>query len=363
MSISVDDSGLPDRGDHPIPLTELRALDWLDIWHHHHTKYPDLAAEQDAADVIDALDYYSDSCDVPGAYVRALRAGTPDTRYRITIDGRPVYIVLAAPPGPVDPARESQSWAELCRAVDTAGQTGCDGIHPALPRELALAVWNHNGREITACRPGAPVGAIRRARSRIRRRLAALSPFPLLGVLTQPLSGGATAVGIALAPVMPPVHAPQPPAPVTRDLGGEIARPELPHLPGLYPAATPAPALSPVVPAPPDESAASDTSPRPATPPGSPQDTAPAAPTAPPGSTTVSPTPEPAAPSPTPSATVTVQPTDTPALLDTPEDPPASSPTVQVQPPSAVTRGPRGHAHGHRPGKHPHKPHPSRSRR
>lgn len=362
MSI-VDESGItPEPGDHPIPLPEIRALDWLDIWHHHHTKYPDLAAEQDTAAFAAALDYYSDSCDVPGAYLRALRTGTPDTRYRITIDGRDVYIVLAHPPGPVDPPRESESWAELCHAIATA--TGCDGIHPALPRELALAIWtDDNGHEITACRPGAPIGAIRRARSRIRRRLAALSPFPLLGVLTQPLTGGATAVGIALAPVMPPMHAPQPPAPVTRDLGGEIARPELPHLPGLYPAATPAPALSPVVPAPPDEPAASDTSPRPATPPDSPQDTAPATPTATPGSTTVSPTPEPAAPSPTPSATVTVHPTDTPTLLDTPEDPPASSPTVQVQTPAAVTRGPRGHAHGHRPDKHPHKPHPSRDRR
>lgn len=353
MSI-VDESGItPEPGDHPIPLPEIRALDWLDIWHHHHTKYPDLAAEQDTAAFAAALDYYSDSCDVPGAYLRALRTGTPDTCYRITIDGRDVYIVLAHPPGPVDPPRESESWAELCHAIATA--TGCDGIHPALPRELALAIWtDDNGHEITACRPGAPVGAIRRARSRIRRRLTALSPLPLAGVLAQPLTGSATLVGIALAPVIPPIHTTPPPAPVVREYAGEIDRPELPHIPGLrLTAATPTP-LAPLTPERPDDAAAPDTSPRPTI--------TPAAPTTAPTTPAASPTPGVSTrPTPTSSPapeTTSADPTPAPTQ---PDQPPTDDTTPTAQPSPSSSHTPRGHAYGH--DRHRHKPHPSHRRR
>jgi hypothetical protein len=130
-----------------------------------------------------------------------------------------------------------------------------------MPAAISMVVWAHDSSELRICQPGtAP--ALRRARERIRRRLTALSPLPLLGALTQPIAGSATAVGIAVAPLAPPMH-PAPP-PVIREMTGDIARPQLPYTPdttgpGAYPT-TPAftvPTL-PTLPAP-AEAAAADT--------------------------------------------------------------------------------------------------------
>lgn len=329
MSISVDESGIPT----PRNLTE----------------------------AIAGLRRAADNSGVHPAYKRALRDGAPGTRHNITIGGHPVTIIVAQQPHhPANPAREHASWIELREAV--TGLLGtASGHHVAamLPAEVAAAIWQHEGREVRAYHPGA-ASTLRRARSGIRRRLGALFPLPLLGTLTQPLTGSATAVGIALAPVVPPMHTTPPPAPVVRELTGEIARPELPYIPGLHLTAPPVTTLAPMTPEPPDEATASDTNPRPTVDP-TPQTAAPATPAAPVPEVSVTPTPT---VDPAPESTTTTSPPPAPAPteqpstgapLDAPEAPAAEpGPAAQTSPSSTHT--PRGHGYRHRHGKHQQRP-------
>lgn len=175
----------------------------------------------------------SSNSDIPTTYITALRTGIPGVRYQVSVDERTINVTPArfgAPP--YNPDRERASWNQLCLAFRAAE---LDGIQPELPHELTMAVWTHNGREIRICQPGtAP--AIRNARERLRRRLTALSPLPLLGALSQPVAGSATAVGIAVAPI-PPMHStpPAPPPVVVREMNGEINRPPLPWLSASHP--------------------------------------------------------------------------------------------------------------------------------
>lgn len=284
-------------------------------------------------DAFALMDEDADAVVIPGDYCRAVRTGTPGSRHRIAINKTTAHITIQAQSP--NPQRDVESYEQLKAAMKAAAT---DGIQPELPREIAMVVWEHEGRELRVCAPGT-ASDIRRARSRFRRGLSALSPLPLLGAITQPLAGSATAVGIAMAPVLPPVHQPDiPPAPIVREMTGDIARPELPYAPGSvaprlgalqWTVRTPAPT------APPPEAAAKDTTPtqprRPLVSPAPVVTPPPAARTAPSPAPTPTPTREEAT---APTEDPTKAPTGLPTIevTDAPESPsePSPAPTATV---------------------------------
>jgi hypothetical protein len=306
--------------------------------------------------ILNALAFMDEDAEasvIPGDYCRAVRTGTPGSRHRITINKTTAHITIQAQSP--NPLRDVESFEELIAAM-TAAVT--DGIQPELPREISMVVWHHEGREVRVCAPGT-ASDIRRAR--IRRRLSALSPLPMLGWLTQPLAGSATAVGIAVAPVLPPMHQHNiPAAPIVREMTGDIARPELPYAPGSV---TPAPeglpwTFRPATPAPPPlEATARDTTPTAPTPPLiHPTPTG----TVPPAARTAT------TPSPTPTPTLTEDATSAPSApvfppfgqpkTEASSDPtvtsePSPTPTVSVtellEPVLHPTRGPEKHHKRH----------------
>lgn len=271
-------------------------------------------------DAFALMDEDAEATLIPGDYHRAVRTGAPGTRHRITINKTTAHITIRAQ-SPT-PQRDVESFEELKAAMNAAVT---DGIQPELPPEISMVVWQHDGREVRVCAPGS-AETLRRAR--IRRRLTGLSPLPMLGWLTQPLAGSATAVGLAFAPVLPPMHHPDiPPAPIVREMTGDIARPELPYAPGSV---TPAPeglplAFRPATPAaPPVEATARDTTPTPPRPPLlNPTPTV-----TPPTAARVAPS-----PSPTPTEEAGIAPTQ-PIL------PPAGEPTTEASADPTVTSEP-----------------------
>lgn len=278
-------------------------------------------------DAFALMDQDAEATLIPGDYHRAVRTGTPGSRHRITISGDTTAHITIQAQSP-SPRRDVESYEQLKAAMNAVIT---DGIQPELPREIAMIAWEHEGRELRICAPGT-ASDIRRARSRLRRRLSALSPLPLLGALTQPLAGSATAVGIAIAPVVPPVHHPDIPAiPIVKEMTGEVARSELPYAPGTV---TPAPTglpwtFRPATPAPPPaEATAKDATPPAPKPPL--LYTPPATP-APSGSRTV-PSPDPT-PTPTPTGDETGAPAE-PILptFDGPTTEASSDPTVTSEP-------------------------------
>lgn len=208
MSINVDDTGTPYPGDDDriVPLDELRALSWMEIRARYEDRYPDLGAYLNDLPIPDALAAHSDAVHIPRAYLHVLRDGTPDGTYTISVGGQPVRVAVAADRRRCkhDPARERDSWQQLRDIVAT---TTCAGIVLDLPQELVLAVWERDGHEVWACRPGTPTGIMRKARQR-RRRLTALSPLPLLGAFGQAVTSGTCAASFAFAPVLPSMPLP-----------------------------------------------------------------------------------------------------------------------------------------------------------
>ena len=276
----------------------------------------------------------------PDSYIRALNRGALGSRHRITIDEDPAYITISA--RSTGPRRDSDSFKELVAAMRAAVT---DGIQPELPPEISMVVWHHEGREVRVCAPGS-ASALRRAR--IRRRLSALSPLPFLGAITQPLAGSATAVGIAFAPVLPPVQHPDLPAiPIVREMRGEIARPALPYAPGSV---TPAPAALPwtthpsVPAAPPVEATAKDTSPQPPppfvnpTPAVTPPSTARLAPSPAPTPTGEEPTDPALVPTGAPTEVPTVEASSDPTVTPEPSPTPTVSVTELLEPTARPTR-------------------------
>ncbi|TYK45230.1 hypothetical protein [Actinomadura decatromicini] len=291
----------------------------------------------------------SANSDVPAAFITALRTGTPGVRYQVTHDEHAVHVAVArAGAPPYNPDRERAIWQQLRVAMRDAT---LDGIQPELPCEFTMAVRQHDGREILLCRPGTALD-LRRARERLRRRLTALSPLPLLGTLLQPVAGSATAVGIAIAPIPPiPPHSPPPAPPVVREMNGEIARPPLPWLGASHPEhGILTPPTPPALPEPKDTPAVDTVSPPAVTPT---RRTAPRQPAGP------KPAREPAR-APAPSTTPPAMSTPTPA--PTGQDEPVTS-IVPDQPPPAPEASPTAapNPHAHRHGKH-HKPRPLRGR-
>ena len=259
----------------------------------------------------------------PDSYIRALNRGALGSRHRITIDEDPAYITISA--RSTGPRRDSDSFKELVAAMRAAVTE--TGIQPELPAEINMIVWQHEGREFRLCAPGS-AAALRRAR--IRRRLSALSPLPLLGAITQPLAGSATAVGIAVAPVLPPVHQHDTPAPVVREMTGDIARPELPYAPGSVTPASPSLpwTIRPTAPkTPPAEATARDTTP---TAPRPPLISSAPAVTSPPAAR-IAPSPT---PTPGPSGGEFTDP------VEAPTDPPTEVPTVEASNDPGVTPAP-----------------------
>ncbi|TDD97562.1 hypothetical protein, partial [Actinomadura rubrisoli] len=142
------------------------------------------------------------SLNLPHDYRNAIRHGEPGDCHSLVLDGVRVFYTLAARSKRDccwDYQREAESWREFRAALAAEYHTG---IHPELPREIAAITYIRDSERVHLCRPGSHPGTRRRLRD-IWRRWTALSPLPLLGALTQPLAGSATAVGIALAPVMP----------------------------------------------------------------------------------------------------------------------------------------------------------------
>lgn len=280
-------------------------------------------------------DPYADSR-TPDRFTAWIRTRDAGTRCDLTIHGAPAVITSAsAHTGAFDPTAEYASWEQLRAAVNVALNGDEEAAATMLPAEVAVAEWVHHGRRTRIRRPGAATRAVRCA----RRGLKALTPLPpLLGALSQPLAGGATAAGILLAPIpLPSGHEPPPismPFP-GRPLTGDIYRPAPGSIAGTYPT-TPAvgpgapllPAILPrstLFPAPGD-STEQDTAPTPApasTPPPSSQRTAPA-------------------PSPTLSSAPTVDPTPSPSptvtgILDAPSPSPTPSSTATPEPEPMVT--------------------------
>lgn len=294
------------------------------------------SADDSIRDALTEMDRDAAHSGTPSAYIRAIRTGAPGTRHRVTVNGVPVHITIRAPcPRSAHRAAASAaSFAQLCAAMAMVDHV--DGIQPELPAELAMAAWRKDGHDLRICRPGA-APSLRRAR--LRRRLTALSPVPLLAALVQPVAGGAVA-SLAFVP-FPPIHTAAPPAPVVRELTGDIARPALPWLPGDHVQAP----LSPLLPQP---------------------ETAPTAPDAVPAASP-SPTHTPATEgTPTPSPTVTApqttpspEPTPTASTSPTesaePTEPPAAEPTPTHHASSPAGHR-RHHAHprGRHHGQHPH---------
>lgn len=294
-----------------------------------------MSANADDSSILDAfttLEADAYNCSTPDGYIHAIRRGAPGSRHRVILDGHPTHITIGA--RSTGPRRDRDSYEELVAAMRAAVTE--TGIQPELPAEINMIVWQHEGREFRLCAPGS-AAALRRAR--IRRRLSALSPLPLLGAITQPLAGSATAVGIAIAPI-PPMHQPDaPPPPVVREMTGDIARPALPYAPGSIPPAAGMPpwTIHPSAPTtPPVEATAKDISPAPALPPlinPKPVDPPPAARIAPPQTPTPTPDVEESAdpieaPTDVPTETPTVEASNDPTV--TPEPSPTPTATVSV---------------------------------
>lgn len=303
-----------------------------------------ISADDNILDAFAILDAAAVTSGAPTSFSRAVRTGTPGTRHRVTVDGVPAHITIRTQsPGP---RRDTECFTQLLAAMKAAT---VDGIQPELPAEISMVVWEHEGRELRVCAPGT-AAAIRRARKRIRDRLTALSPLPLLGALTQPIAGSATAVGIAIAPVLPPANPTAPPPGIVREMTGDIARPELPYQPGTVPVPAllglTAPVL-PTLPAPeqaaPDQSTQAPTGPAP--------DTAPSPTTAPAAAAPREPEPGPTV---TGSETALDDPTGTPPLNPGDLTPTEPSPAPSVSPTRRLDRllHPR-HRNHNRHGRHP----------
>lgn len=293
----------------------------------------------------------------PDRFAAWMRTRATGTRGNLNVCGIPAAITSAsAGTGSPDPAAEYASWQQLRDAVRTALNGDTAAACTLLPPEIAAAEWLHHGRRTRIRQPGAAARAIRCA----RRGIKALTPLPLLGALSQPLAGGATAAGILLAPI--PLTSPHDPPPYSmampgRTLNGEINRPAPRTIAGTHPvtpAIGPAAPLIPAAPTPtpliltaPADSTARDTAPAPITytPTPAPQRTIP----------TVSPTPtvpSSASPDPTPSPTTT-------NVLDytPPSSPPSGTPTGTSTPSPTTSPSPSitptaKHTH-HRHHKHP----------
>lgn len=289
----------------------------------------------------------------PDRFTAWIRTRTNGTRCDLTIHGAPATITSAsANTGTADPTAEYACWEQLRTAVHTALNGEKEAAGTLLPAEIAAAEWVHHGQRTRIRRPGAATRAVRCA----RRGIKALTPLPLLGALSQPLAGGATAAGILLAPI--PLTTPYDPPPYSmplpgRTLTGEINRPALPRIAGTHPvspAVGPGAPLLPALPTPkpliltPSDSAERDAAPTPGyTPTPSSQRTAPAS------------TPEPS-PSPTVHATPSPSPSVTDLLDDkspspSPTTPSTGTPEPTVSPSPVVTRTLK-HPH-HRHHKHP----------
>lgn len=304
------------------------------------------------------------SSDIAEDYLNVLRHGAPGTRIRLIIHKLPVTVTLAAPLGAEGGRdQELRSWRDLRAAVAAAHHTG---IHPELPQEVAAITVTRDGHRVHIARAGTPACLLRRARKVVQRRWSALSPLPALCALTEPLAGSATAVGIAVAPVLPPIHPGTPPPAHVREMTGQYAGtsgyvPGTFNLPGHPVWAAPTP---PLLPAPTAAAAADhetvvpDRQPRV-------MPSAPSTPSTPSGeaSTPAVEVPVSVEPSPTvtgdgsgalvdPTAPVE-QPTDTPTNAVTTEAAMSPTPTVSplrrlLQPHHRHKRHPRHGLHGHR---------------
>jgi hypothetical protein len=283
------------------------------------------------------------------AFQNFMRTRQPRTRCQLSMRGQPTTLTSASTgTGTADPDAEQACWDRLTAALTAAEAGNTSAAGTMLPAEIAAAEWHHNGHHIRIRQPGTASRAVRCA----RRGLKALTPLPLLGALSQPLAGGATAAGILLAPI--PLTTPHDPPPYSmplpgRTLHGEIDRPAPGAMAGAHPvtpAVGPGAPLLPALPTPkpliltPSDSAERDAAPTPVySPTPSSQRTAPAS------------TP---APSPSPTKHATPMPSPSPTgLLDetTPSPTPTSTgtaaPDPTVSPSPVLTQGLKHHHHSH----------------
>ena len=180
-------------------------------------------------------DPYADSR-TPDDFTAWIRSRDVGTRCDLTIHGAPATITSASTnAGTFDATAEYRCWEQLRAAVQTALKGDTETAATMLPAEVAAAEWVHHGQRTRIHQPGAATRALRCA----RRGLKALTPLPLLGALSQPLAGGATAAGILLAPIpLPSGHEPPPismPFQPGRPLTGDILRPAPGSIAGTHP--------------------------------------------------------------------------------------------------------------------------------
>lgn len=275
-----------------------------------------------------------DRASMTGPFTNFMRTRTAGGRCELSVLGLLTTLTSAAAATDThDTAAESVCWRQL-RTAMTAALEGDPAAGGMLPAEITSAAWDRHGQHIRIRHPGTTTRVLQCAQRAGRRGIGAVTPLTLLGALSQPLIGGATAAGIALAPVIPAPHQPTPPAPgVARALTGDVWRPAPDATPDAHPV-TPAigpgaplssahPTPSPLLPWP-SNADERDTVPTPAvtfTPaPTRTRTPAPAAPT------------QVSTPDPVPSATPTPSSgelDDTPALPTTPA--PAVTPTPTVK--------------------------------
>jgi len=285
-------------------------------------------------------DAYADAS-TPDKFTAWIRDRTTGARCDLTIHGAPATITSASTnTTAIDATGELRCWKQLRAAVQTALNGDTETAAAMLPPEIAAAEWVHHGKRTRIHQPGAATRALRCA----RRGLKALTPIPVLGALSQPLAGGATAVGILLAPI--PLPSPDEPPPFSmavpgRTLHGEIDRPAPGSVADAHPATTPAvgpgaplfPALLPRAPLFPaaGDSTEKDVAPTPVpvyTPPPATLRTAPPLAPTPPSTPTLTPTPS-AAPTPTTTGILDeTSPSPTPTDTGTPEPTVSPSPVV-----------------------------------
>lgn len=292
-------------------------------------------------------DPYADSR-TPDDFTAWIRSRDVGTRCDLTIHGAPATITSASTNSATfDATAEHRCWKQLRAAVQAALNGDTDAAATMLPPEIAGAEWVHHGKRTRIHQPGAATRALRCA----RRNLKALAPLPLLGALSQPLAGGATAVGIFFAPI--PITAPDEPPPFSMPipggtLHGEIDRPAPGTIAGTHPTAPAVGPGAPLLPAllprstlfpAPGASTQQDTAPTPKpvhTPPPSNQRTAPA-PVPSPTRTPVS------LPSVDPTPSVSPSVTD---LLDAPSPTTTDTPTPELTvAPSPTTTQTARHLH------------------
>jgi hypothetical protein len=273
-----------------------------------------------------------------GPFMNFMRTRRPRTRCQLSVLGSPTTLTSSSTgSGQADPPAEQACWKQLRAAIRTASDGHTATAGDMLPAEIAAAEWEHDGHRVRIRRTGATVRTLRCAQRGIR----ALTPLPLVGALSQPFVGGATAAGIFLAPL--PLTAPNDPPPYSmalpgRTLHGEIDRPEPRTIAGTHPTTPvvrPGAPLFPALPTPSPlipqqgDSAEQDAAPTPVPAPTyrpapSAQRTAPATP-APSSTPTADPTPTPSptgllnetSPTPTPSGTPTAKPTVLPSPVVT----------------------------------------------